>query len=134
MAINFQTALGIHEPALKFRAQRAEIIANNLANVDTPHFKARDLDFKEVFADYLQKDNRTLNMAGADGEHFRQGNLMNMDGNLLYRVPSQPSIDGNSVDEHVENAAFMANSLDFQSSFTILNNKFRGLMTAIRGE
>lgn len=45
MSISFDKALGIHEQALSFRAQRAEVLANNIANADTPNYKARDLDF-----------------------------------------------------------------------------------------
>lgn len=134
MAINFESALGIHSDALKFRSARAEVIANNLANSDTPHFKARDLDFKQVFAEYVEQDSMSLPLSTTSNQHHRFGNEFNLDGNLLYRLPSQASIDGNTVDEHVENAAFMQNTMDFQTSFTFLNAKFRGLMNAIRGE
>ena len=48
MSISFDKALGIHEQALGFRAQRAEVLANNIANADTPNYKARDLDFSKV--------------------------------------------------------------------------------------
>jgi len=134
MAINFASALGIHDDALKFRSARAEIIANNLANSDTPHFKARDFDFKQVFAEYVGQDSMNLPLTTTSNQHNRFGNDFSLDGNLLYRLPSQASIDGNTVDEHVENAAFMQNTMDFQTSFTFLNAKFRGLMNAIRGE
>ena len=53
---------------------------------------------------------------------------------LSYRTPSQPSIDGNTVDEHIEHAEFMENSLEFQTAFTLLNSRFKGLISAIRGE
>ena len=126
--------MGIHEPALKFRAQRAEVIANNLANSDTPNFKARDVDFQQVFADYLNEESADLKMAATDPRHQFHSGFAGMEGDLLYRIPAQPSIDGNTVDEHVENAQFMENSMDFQASFTFLNNRFRGLLSAIRGE
>ena len=48
MSISFDKALGIHEKALGFRAQRAEVLANNIANADTPNYKARDLDFQSA--------------------------------------------------------------------------------------
>ena len=134
MAINFKTALGIHEPALKFRAQRAEVIANNLANADTPHFKARDVDFQKVFADTINAQSMGLKLATTNPQHRIRGNFAGMDGDLLYRIPVQPSIDGNTVDEHVENAQFMENAMDFQASFTFLNSRFKGLLSAIRGE
>lgn len=133
MAISFNNALGIHEGALKFRAARAEVIANNLANSDTPHFKSRDLDFKQVFADYATNDSMNLRMATTSGGHHGSSTA-DMEGSLKYRNPMQPAVDGNTVDEHIENSAFMQNSLDFQTSFTFLSGRFRGLMSAIRGE
>lgn len=134
MAINFETALGIHEPALKLRARRAEVIANNLANADTPHFKARDLDFQQVFADYAADQSMDLKLSTTDQQHRAFGKLASMDGDLLYRIPTQPAIDDNTVDEHVENAQFMENAMAFQASLTFLNGRFKGLMSAIRGE
>lgn len=133
MAINFQQALGIYESSLRLRAQRAEILSSNLANVDTPNYKARDFDF-----------NAALNqaMAGTSSGDVRQtqerhlpavGSGANV-GQLFYRTPTQPSIDGNTVDEHIEHAEFMSNNLEFQTAFTLLNSRFKGLLSAIRGE
>jgi flagellar basal-body rod protein FlgB len=141
MAISFKSALGIHEQALYLRADRAEVLANNLANADTPNFKARDIDFAAQLqraAEALQQpananvfsadqprrtDPRHLGLTAADGS-----------GELLYRVPDQPSIDGNTVEENQEMARFAKNGMDFQASLYFLNAKFRGLQTAIRGE
>ncbi|MGH1472254.1 MAG: flagellar basal body rod protein FlgB [Cellvibrionaceae bacterium] len=139
MAINFDQALGFHEKALSVRAQRAEIIANNLANSDTPNFKARDINFREVLQAESQKDSRSLSMQGNNDNHLNQtgeslNNTSTLSPELFYRTPTQPSIDGNTVDEHIEHAEFMENALAFQTSFTFLNSKFKGLMTAIRGE
>ena len=131
MAISFDQALGIHESALKFRARRAEVLANNLANADTPGFKARDLDFKTA-----------LNVAGAGGltmartaaGHLGDSGSGISDDALAFRVPNQPSIDGNTVEDQVEHAEFMKNALAFQTSFMMLNRKFKGLSSAIRGD
>lgn len=134
MAINFQQALGVYESALRLRAQRAEILSSNLANVDTPNFKARDFDF-----------NRALNQAMAGGStsgDMRQTQSRHMPaaaggaavGQLFYRTPTQPAIDGNTVDEHIEHAEFMSNNLEFQTAFTLLNSRFKGLLSAIRGD
>ncbi len=133
MTINFANALGVHEQALHVRGQRAEVLANNLANADTPNYKARDIDFRKVLADNISIGDRALKMVQTDNQHkFGQG----LDGNdeELYRTPSQPSIDGNTVEEHIEHAEYMRNSLQFQASFTFLNSKFKGLMSAIRGD
>lgn len=133
MAISFESALGIHESALRVRGQRASVLADNLANVDTPNYKARDVDFKQVLSGKMQSNpgfalQKTSEMhIGASG--FGMG-----DGSVLYRTPHQPSIDGNTVEEQIEHAEYMKNALAFQASFTFLNSKFKGLNTALRGE
>ena len=133
MSINFSRALGIHEQAIHIRSERAGVLANNLANADTPNFKARDIDFEGI----LRGEALTLSArAHLKTTHV---NHMNMQPSLtdyqqLYRVPQQPSIDGNTVEEQVEHAAYMENTLAFQSSFTLLNSKFKGLVTALKGE
>lgn len=144
MAISFQSALGIHEQALYLRAHRAEVLGNNLANVDTPNFKARDVDFSSLLEQAKQQlngrasaarafeleasqpartDSRHMSFAAADGE-----------GDLLYTQPMQPSIDGNTVEEHQEMARFAKNTMDFEASLYFLNSKFKGLQTAINGQ
>lgn len=125
MAISFNKALGTYEAALKLRTERAGVLAGNLANVDTPNFKARDFDFqKALSAEIARADHRT---AGASVKS-------SVASNLQYRVPTQPSIDGNTVDEHLEHAEFMANTLEHQTAFTLLNSRFKGLISALRGE
>jgi flagellar basal-body rod protein FlgB len=133
MAISFERALGIHEQALQVRGQRAEVLANNLANADTPNYKARDLDFRAVLAGKLDMRESRMSMATTSGGH-QPGVSIITDDSLKYRTPTQPSIDGNTVEENVEHAEFMRNTLSFQSSFTFINSKFRGLLSAIRGE
>lgn len=129
MAINFDNAFGIHEQALKARTQRAEIIANNLANADTPHYKARDIDFKQM----LQQE-RQMGLRTTRNGHISIGGYVNGATNALYRVPTQASLDGNTVESEQEMARFAKNNMDFQASFTFMNSKIRGLMNAIRGE
>jgi len=136
MGISFDKALGIHERALNFRAQRAEVLANNLANADTPNYKARDLDFSSVLAAQADKtQNGTFGLERTNSMHIDAEGLSGSDdGTLQYRVPSQPSLDQNTVDAQIENANYAKNAVDFQASFTLLNNKFKGLVTAIKGE
>lgn len=133
MAINFDRALGIHDDALRFRSQRSAILANNLANMDTPNYKARDIDFKTALAK-ASAPSSSLQLAATNTAHQRGVGLLSNGGDALYRTPSQPGIDGNTVEEHVEQASYMQNALDFQASFTFLNSKFKGLTSAIRGE
>jgi len=133
MSISFDKALGIHESALHFRSERAGVLANNLANIDTPNFKAKDLDFKQALNQKMNSsqgfDLSTTQSRHIDGSGFSMG-----EGDVLYRTPQQPSIDGNTVEDQIEHAEYMKNALAFQASFQFLNSKFTGLRTAIRGE
>ncbi|MCG8612735.1 MAG: flagellar basal body rod protein FlgB [Pseudomonadales bacterium] len=129
MAISFANALGIHEQALNVRVKRAELLANNLVNADTPGFKARDIDFKAVLQG-VQKD--TLDMEQTNSRHLSTGASSEFD--LMYRNPVQPAIDGNTVDTQLELAAYTKNNLDYEASFQFLNSKFKGLSGAIKGE
>ncbi|WP_369602235.1 flagellar basal body rod protein FlgB [Hahella sp. SMD15-11] len=132
MALSFDKALGIHQKALEVRVQRAEVLADNLANADTPGYKARDLDFRAILAGEAARGNR-LPLERTHEGHIPDDSSA-AEGDLLYRVPVQPSIDGNTVDTQIESAEFARNALDFQTSFQFLNSKFKGLVTAIKGE
>lgn len=134
MSISFSNALGIHERALNVRSQRAEVLANNLANADTPGFKARDLDFKAVLnaASAGQVQLQTTRDNHLQSDAFAAGAPASPE--LLYRTPLQPSLDGNTVDSQMELSSYMRNAMDFQASFQFLNSKFRGLSAAIKGE
>ena len=132
MAISFEAALGIHDKALAFRSQRAEVLANNIANADTPGYQARDLDFRQVLAQATGDGD--INLKRTNGRHLANANTGGMGAELQYRVPMQPSIDGNTVDLQIEQAEYTENAIDFQASFTFLNSKLSGLMRAIKGE
>lgn len=124
--ISFDQALGIHPDALKFRADRAEVISSNLANVDTPDFLARDITFDSMLNGELTgyvKTNKKHLPIDPNGERS----------SLLYRIPFQNSADGNTVELHTEQAQFTRNALQFQTSFTFLNKKIKGLEIAING-
>lgn len=130
MAINFDTALGIHSKALAFREKRGEILAANLANADTPNFKARDLDFKSVL-------NQSLG-SGVPMERTHQGHITPQQqvfgANVMYRNPNQVSLDGNTVEPHIEQSKYAENAVQYQASLQFLSNKFTGLMTAVKGQ
>lgn len=130
MAINFDNALGIHPMALKFRDQRGELLASNLANADTPGYKARDLDFRSALQ---QAQSAKLKLAVTQPEHL-QARGLNDRADLLYRIPSQPSLDGNTVDAEQEQVRYAENALSYQFSLRLVNDKFSGLTQAIRGE
>lgn len=128
MTISIDSALGIHADALRLRERRTELLAANLANADTPGFKARDLDFKAVLA-----QQSAARLATTDAGHMREANGTAA-AQLMYRIPSQSSLDGNTVDPHLEKAAFAENTVRYQTTLMLLGSKISGLMTAIRGE
>lgn len=132
MSISFENALGYREHAFRLRADRAAVLSSNLANVDTPNFKARDIDFKQAYQERLG-DKSTVRIRSTREGHVGF-DMASAQAERLYRIPTQPSIDGNSVEEHIEHAEFMKNSLEFQAAFTILNSGFKGLQKAIKGE
>jgi flagellar basal-body rod protein FlgB len=133
MAISFEQALGIHERAMTMRSDRAALLANNLANVDTPNFKARDLDFRSLLQQSMQHKTASESLQMTNSRHMKLDDEGVGEG-LLYRIPLQPSLDGNTVDEQLELAEFTKNSIDFQASLTFLSGKFSGLTKAIKGE
>lgn len=134
MGISFSSALGIHEQALSLRTKRAGILANNMANVNTPNFKARDLDFKAILKKQVNQGAKPMPMRATHASHHRGQAIDMPDPELFYRKPLQPSIDGNTVDEHVEQAEFMKNAMQFEFSFMNLSKRFKGLRSALRGE
>lgn len=130
-ALGFNNSLGIHDNALLVRAQRSEVLANNLANADTPNYKARDIDFQAILRGEAAKA-QSLEMAQTDGDHIP--GRVDPGPEELYRNPIQPSIDGNTVDTNVENAEFTKNAMSYNASFDFLNRKFKGLDGALRGQ
>lgn len=130
MAINFDNALGIHPQALALREKRSEVLAANLANVDTPDYKAKDLDFKSVLSQTMDKTGR---MERTQAGHL-SGPRTLLGADLLYRNPQQPSLDGNTVEAHIEQSKYAENAVQYQASLRFINGRFSGLMSAIRGE
>ncbi|HWJ05875.1 MAG TPA: flagellar basal body rod protein FlgB [Steroidobacteraceae bacterium] len=134
MAIDFDKHLGVLPAALKLQSRRTEVIAANLANADTPNYKARDVDFRAALAQ-AGAPGSTLGLAGSNARHLgTAGGTAATDDSLKYRTPLAPSLDGNTVDAHLEQAAFAENAVRYQSTLTFLNGKFRSLMTAITGQ
>lgn len=120
MSIDFSKAAGVHDDALRLRAERTKVLASNIANVSTPGYQARDVDFAASLQTALSGESEGLMADSEDG--------------LKYRVPYHPSQDGNTVELGVEQAAFSQNALDFQTSLTFVNMKLKGLAKAIAGQ
>ena len=132
MPISFDNILGIHEQALELRARRSEVLASNLANADTPGYKAHDIDFKAALEQSMSTQGAP-GMTATQTGHFTSG-ADGGSGELLYRNPMQPSIDGNTVDSQVEKSKFMENALQYQASLSFIDGRLKGLMAAIKGE
>ena len=134
MPLNLDAYLGVHQDALKVYGQRTEVLATNLANADTPNFRARDVDFKSALA-AAGSPAGSLPMTATNAAHVTTNSADPAGGaNLKYRVPLAPSLDGNTVDVQMEQAQFAQNAVHFQATLTFLNARFRGLMTAITGQ
>jgi flagellar basal-body rod protein FlgB len=130
MAISFEKALGIHPQALAIRAQRAEVIASNIANADTPGYKARGMDFQKALAQASHK--QQSGMTRTNDKHFDIRTEMN--NGIGYRTPNQPDTgDGNTVDVQVERNLYLQNSLEYQASLQFLTGRIQGLKKAITG-
>jgi flagellar basal-body rod protein FlgB len=131
MRISFDHAFGIHERALSVRTARAEILATNLAHAETPGYRARDLDFRAALG---VATGGGLTPAASHPRHLGVQAPGRGTGEALYRVPLQASLDGNTVDEHLERGEFLRNSLAYEASLTFLNGRIHGLLGALRGE
>ena len=132
MSINFDSALGIHADALKIRSQRAELLASNLANSDTPNYKARDIDFQSALK--MAASGQLNGIKTTHSNHISSSNGQFSSPAVQYRTAVQDSLDGNTVDEQIEQAQFMQNSVQYQASLSFLGARFQGLLSAIRGE
>jgi flagellar basal-body rod protein FlgB len=129
MAINFDEALGIHPRALVMRERRSEILATNLANADTPGYKARDLDFKSILKQNMPL---TQTLGHTQAGHF--ASQQSLDSRMMYRNPNQVSLDGNTVESNVEQAKYAENAVQYQASLQFISKDFSGLMMALRGQ
>ncbi|MCH1920605.1 flagellar basal body rod protein FlgB [Shewanella sp. A3A] len=132
MAISFDNALGVHQYTLGIRAQRAEVLSSNIANADTPHYKARDVNFSSALESAVSHQ-KGMRMMATSEKHFDLQALTQQ--NVQYRVSDQPDTgDGNTVDMQKEQQTFMQNTLEYQMSLDLLGGKFTGMRKAIRGD
>ena len=130
MAISFDAALGNSPKLLALREKRSEVLAANLANDDTPNFKARDLDFSRVLKKSMPQP--TL-LAHTQPGHFAPEQPF-LGAQLKYRNPNQVSLDGNTVEEHIEQAKYAENSMQYQTTLQWLGGEFKDLTSAFTGQ
>jgi flagellar basal-body rod protein FlgB len=134
MPMNLDSHLGVHATALQVRSRRTELLATNLANADTPGYQARDIDFRKALANASGGAASAVTMKATHAGHLNTAGASDASADLLYRTPLAPSIDGNTVDVQLEQAAFAENAVRYQATLSFLSSKFRGLMTAITGQ
>lgn len=119
-----------HEAALKLRALRHQVLSSNIANADTPFYKARDIDFGSALKN---AQSGALGLQKTSELHISNWNSAKAGADLKYRIPTQPSVDGNTVETDVEQAAFAENAIRYRASLTFLNGSIQTLRYALRG-
>lgn len=129
MSISLDQELSLHGYALEVRTLRSQILAGNLANIETPGYQACDLDYQSIMSSVAQ----SLDAQQAGNSAATAVPLPSSD-DLLYRIPYQVSEDGNTAELGPEQTRFTQNAMDFQTSLTFLNMKISGLKEAITGE
>jgi flagellar basal-body rod protein FlgB len=129
MAINLDRLMNVHHQALQVRTQRMEVISGNLANANTPGYKARDIDFNKAMKS-AQSTQTKSSMVKTHEQHMSGSSRMNLE--LDYRVASQPDTgDGNNVDTQVERNAFLETGMRYEASLMLLTGKFNGMKKAL---
>ena len=123
-------ALGQHEHALRFRALRNRVLSSNIANADTPNYKARDIDFRDALNGARQD---TISLQRTSDLHKQAWSTAPDSAAMMYRVPTQSTLDGNTVEMDVEQAAFAENALQYRASLAFLDGKIRSLKYALKG-
>jgi flagellar basal-body rod protein FlgB len=128
----FNNIFGIHEQALLLHGQRLGVLAANLANVDTPNYKARDIDFAAVLGTLGEQSSLPLQITQA--AHISVGGADSGGADLKYRNPYQASLDGNTVEMPVEQASFSESNVRYQASLMFINRRIADLQLAIAGQ
>jgi flagellar basal-body rod protein FlgB len=131
MPVNFNNAFGIHDDALLLFERRSQILSENIANADTPGYKARDINFDQVLQSAQKKTGINLKTTSQRHINLQQQRFSN---DIQFRQVEQSAADGNTVDTQKEKAAFAENAMRYQLSMNIMSRKIKGLKTAFRGE
>ncbi|MDP9917832.1 flagellar basal-body rod protein FlgB [Variovorax boronicumulans] len=134
MIDKLDAAFRFHREALHLRAQRQEVLAANIAHADTPNYKARDFDFGARLSEAVERGRAasSVSMATTSSRHLAGQAQATTGDDLLYRVPHQSSLDGNTVEMDVERVAFADNALRYESNLTLINAKIKSLLSAVQ--
>jgi flagellar basal-body rod protein FlgB len=117
--------LNFHHQALNLRSVRQQVLASNIANADTPGYKARDFDFKSALTAAFAQPGKGEPPTGAPAAAAPP--------EMLFRPMLQPSVDGNTVDMDVERAQFAENAVHYEANITLLTQQIRTMLSAIQG-
>ena len=132
MAGKLDEVFGFYENSLRLRVQRQQVLASNIANADTPHYKARDFDFAQVLQARLKASGSAAALTQSSPAHLG-GVASSPLPETQMRAASQNSLDGNTVDLDLERAAFAENALRYEASVTLANAQIKSLMTVLQG-
>jgi flagellar basal-body rod protein FlgB len=129
--VDIGNVLGIHEQALLVRNKRAEMLASNIANADTPGYKARDIDFRKVLQ---QQSVANVRLQATKAGHIQPSSGPVSTNQMQYRIPDQASLDGNTVDMQHEQLQFSDNNMRFSATMRFLNGKIASIKAALKGQ
>ena len=125
-------ALKFHQTALGLRAYRQQVLASNIANADTPSYKARDIDFKASLQGALGGRGGRTELYRTSPRHMGAAGASPSGAALLYRGETQSSVDGNTVNLDVERAAFAENAVQYEAGLTFVTQFMRNMQTALQ--
>ncbi len=125
---------GHHEHALRLSAQRNEVLATNIANADTPNYLARDIDFARSLRSALGDGGELRLRTTAAGHIGGDDTAAAASAERLYRIPTQPSLDGNTVETDVEQAQFAENVIQYRAGLMFVNGRIRSMRLALTGQ
>ena len=136
MIDKLDASLRFHQEALSLWSKRQEVLAANIANADTPGFKARDIDFSSQLSEALARggSSTALAMSATSARHLSGQSQVQGGGaaDLLYRTPNQTSMDGNTVEMDAERVSFAENTVHYEANLTILGSKIKSLLAAVQ--
>lgn len=132
MLRDIRGSLNLYENALNLRVQRQQIIASNIANADTPHYKARDFDFNAALADAMsgRQSGGSISLSKTSARHI-DGESSVGNAALKFRTERQSAVDGNTVDMDIERAALAENSVQYEVLTKLIGDKISGMRSAI---
>lgn len=133
MISKLDNMLGFHQKALNMRSARQTLLASNIANADTPGFKARDFDFSRALQNLFTPNQMDVGLQATSAKHINPSGFRSIGSSQAqYRIPQQPSVDGNTVDMDAERMQFADNALRYDAGLTFISGQIRGLLSAIR--